>query len=179
MPEIMPARTDIAHGVERLPQVDLFLPSWGEIRPMLRPGEPVPPADADAVATAIVRGSFEYQGQKCSAASRAYIPKSLWKRVREEMGLTNVKLMIPFCRTVDEGRKVVEVMRQSGLEQGKDGLEIYVMCEIPSNVVLAEDFAEIQGVISRELYEYEPGMDLESAPLLGTFRTDDPQSFIK
>jgi pyruvate,water dikinase len=65
------------------------------------------------------------------------------KRAREDMGLKNIKLMIPFCRTVEEGRRVIEVMRQAGLEQGKDGLELYVMCEIPSNVILAEEFAEI------------------------------------
>jgi pyruvate,water dikinase len=87
------------------------------------------------------------------------------KRVREEMGLTNVKLMIPFCRTVDEGRKVVEVMRQSGLEQGKDGLEIYVMCEIPANVVLAEDFAEVFNgfsIGSNDLTQLLLGLDRDS-----------------
>lgn len=65
------------------------------------------------------------------------------KKVREEMGLTNVKLMIPFCRTVDEGKKVIKLMADYGLKQGKNGLEIYMMVEIPSNVVLADDFAKI------------------------------------
>ena len=56
-------------------------------------------------------------------------------RVRREMGLANVKAMIPFCRTVDEGRRVIAVMAANGLKQGEDGLEIYAMCELPSNVV--------------------------------------------
>ena len=58
-------------------------------------------------------------------------------RVREDMGLTNVKAMIPFCRTVDEGRKVVSLMSEYGLVRGVEGLEIYVMAEIPSNVISA------------------------------------------
>ncbi|HEY0899419.1 MAG TPA: phosphoenolpyruvate synthase, partial [Sphingobacteriaceae bacterium] len=65
------------------------------------------------------------------------------KRVRKEMGLTNVKLMIPFCRTPEEGRKVVDLMANYGLIQGENELEIYVMAEIPSNVLLAEEFAAI------------------------------------
>jgi pyruvate,water dikinase len=65
------------------------------------------------------------------------------KKVRDEMGLTNLKLMIPFCRTVEEGRRVQSEMEKHGLKRGASGLEIYVMCEIPSNVILAEEFAEI------------------------------------
>jgi pyruvate,water dikinase len=65
------------------------------------------------------------------------------KRVREEMGLTNLKVMIPFCRTVEEGRRVQAEMEKHGLKRGVNGLELYVMCEIPSNVILAEEFAEI------------------------------------
>ena len=60
-------------------------------------------------------------------------------RVRDEMGLTNVKLMVPFCRTVEEGRRVIEEMARHGLKQGGNGLEVYVMCEIPSNVILAAE----------------------------------------
>jgi pyruvate,water dikinase len=65
------------------------------------------------------------------------------KVVREEMGLTNVKLMVPFCRTIDEGKKVLQVMEEAGLKQGDNNLEIYVMVEIPSNAILGEQFAEI------------------------------------
>ncbi|MBD0388982.1 MAG: phosphoenolpyruvate synthase, partial [Nostoc sp. C3-bin3] len=64
-------------------------------------------------------------------------------RVREEMGLTNVIPMIPFCRTPDEGRLVLAEMAQNGLKQGINGLQVYVMCELPSNVILAEEFAEV------------------------------------
>ncbi len=65
------------------------------------------------------------------------------KKVREEMGLTNVKAMIPFCRTVEEGKKVLKIMAEQGLVCGRNGLEIYVMCEIPANVILADEFAKI------------------------------------
>jgi pyruvate, water dikinase len=64
-------------------------------------------------------------------------------KVRGEMRLTNVKLMIPFCRTVEEGRRVLAVMAEADLERGRDGLEVYVLCEIPSNIILAEAFAEV------------------------------------
>jgi pyruvate,water dikinase len=63
------------------------------------------------------------------------------RKVRQEMGLKNLKLMIPFCRTVVEGRKVLAEMAANGLKRGEDGLEVYVMCEIPSNVILADQFA--------------------------------------
>lgn len=85
--------------------------------------------------------------------------------VREEMGLVNVKLMIPFCRTVDEGKKVQEVMAENGLERGKKGLEIYVMTEIPSNVVQADDFAEIFdgfSIGSNDLTQLTLGIDRDS-----------------
>ena len=64
------------------------------------------------------------------------------KRVREEFGLTNLKLMIPFCRTPEEGERVLATMREGGLVRGESGLEVYVMAEIPSNILLAERFAE-------------------------------------
>lgn len=85
-------------------------------------------------------------------ASRYYNPRyqagfalecRAMKKVREEMGLTNVKLMIPFCRTVEEGQLVLAEMEKHGLRRGENGLEIYVMCEIPSNVILAEQFAVV------------------------------------
>lgn len=65
------------------------------------------------------------------------------KKVRDEFGLKNVSVMIPFCRTVEEGKKVLQEMAKNGLKRGKDGLKVYVMCEIPSNVILAEQFAKI------------------------------------
>jgi len=63
-------------------------------------------------------------------------------RLRETMGFTNVLVMIPFCRTLSEADKVLEVMAENGLKRGEDGLEVYVMCEIPANVILATEFAQ-------------------------------------
>jgi len=88
------------------------------------------------------------------------------RRVRKEMGLTNLKLMIPFCRTVEEGRLVQAEMAKHGLERGVDGLEIYVMCEIPSNVILAAEFAEIFdgfSIGSNDLTQLILGVDRDSA----------------
>ena len=88
------------------------------------------------------------------------------KRVREDMGLTNVKVMIPFCRTVEEGKKVIAVMRKNGLKQEDAGLEIYVMAEIPSNVLLAEEFAAVFdgfSIGSNDLTQLTLGIDRDSA----------------
>ena len=88
------------------------------------------------------------------------------KIVRDEMGFTNVKLMIPFCRTVEEGKKVINLMGDFGLKQGWNDLEIYVMCEIPSNVLQAEEFAEIFdgfSIGSNDLTQLTLGLDRDSA----------------
>ena len=87
------------------------------------------------------------------------------KKVRDEMGLNNVKSMVPFCRTVEEGRKVIGVMEKYGLKQGENGLEIYVMCEIPSNVILADQFAEVFdgfSIGSNDLTQLALGLDRDS-----------------
>lgn len=95
------------------------------------------------------------------------------KQVREEMGLVNVKVMIPFCRTVEEGSKVIEAMKQNGLDRIKDEtLEIYVMAEIPSNVLLAEKFAEIFdgfSIGSNDLTQLTLGIDRDSAIVSSLF----------
>ncbi|SMP61573.1 phosphoenolpyruvate synthase [Neorhodopirellula lusitana] len=99
------------------------------------------------------------------------------KKVRDEMGLTNVKLMIPFCRTVDEGKRVQEVMTQHGLTRGENGLEIYVMCEIPSNVIQAEAFAEIFdgfSIGSNDLTQLTLGVDRDSEIVAHIFNERDP-----
>ncbi|MBU0497460.1 MAG: phosphoenolpyruvate synthase, partial [Candidatus Thermoplasmatota archaeon] len=87
------------------------------------------------------------------------------KKAREEMGLTNIIPMIPFCRTPDEGRKVIEIMKEYGLRRGENNLEIYVMCEIPSNVVLADQFADIFdgfSIGSNDLTQLTLGLDRDS-----------------
>ncbi|HEY9340770.1 MAG TPA: phosphoenolpyruvate synthase [Hanamia sp.] len=94
------------------------------------------------------------------------------RKVREEMGLANVKVMIPFCRTVDEGNKVIAVMKRFGLEQGVNNLEIYVMAEIPSNVILAEKFAAIFdgfSIGSNDLTQLTLGIDRDSAIVSNLF----------
>jgi len=94
------------------------------------------------------------------------------KKVRDEMGLTNVKLMIPFCRTVEEGRKVVALMETYGLCRGKNGLEVYVMAEIPSNVILAKEFAEVFdgfSIGSNDLTQLTLGLDRDSAIISDLF----------
>ncbi|MBD1831230.1 phosphoenolpyruvate synthase [Cyanobacteria bacterium FACHB-472] len=88
------------------------------------------------------------------------------KRVRDEMGLTNVIPMIPFCRTPDEGRKVLAEIAKHGLERGKNGLQVYVMCELPSNVIMAEEFAEVFdgfSIGSNDLTQLTLGLDRDSA----------------
>ena len=87
------------------------------------------------------------------------------KKVRDEMGLTNVKVMVPFCRTPEEGRKVIEAMKEFGLRQERNGLEVYVMCEIPSNVILAEEFADVFdgfSIGSNDLTQLTLGLDRDS-----------------
>ena len=87
------------------------------------------------------------------------------RRVRDEMGLSNVKLMIPFCRTVEEGKLCVAEMKKYGLVQGKNGLELYVMCEIPSNVILADEFGKIFdgfSIGSNDLTQLTLGLDRDS-----------------
>ena len=86
--------------------------------------------------------------------------------VRDVMGLTNVKVMIPFCRTVDEGQRVLDVMQSYGLQRGVNGLEVYVMAEIPSNVILAAQFAEIFdgfSIGSNDLTQLTLGIDRDSS----------------
>ena len=88
------------------------------------------------------------------------------KRVRDEMGLTNVIPMIPFCRTPDEGRQVVAEMAKNGLPRGVNGLQVYVMCELPSNVMEADEFAEVFdgfSIGSNDLTQLTLGLDRDSA----------------
>jgi pyruvate, water dikinase len=98
-------------------------------------------------------------------------------RVRGRMGLSNVKLMVPFCRTVEEGRRVLEEMAAHGLRRGENGLEVYVMCEIPANVVLAEEFAQVFdgfSIGSNDLTQLVLGVDRDSALVAGLFDERNP-----
>jgi len=99
------------------------------------------------------------------------------RRVREEMGFTNVKLMIPFCRRVDEAERVLACMAKHGLERGRAGLEIYVMCEIPNNVILIDEFARhFDGfsIGSNDLTQLTLGVDRDSETVAFDFDERDP-----
>ena len=97
-------------------------------------------------------------------------------RVRKDMGLTNVKIMIPFCRTVAEAKKVIEVMAQHGLKQGDQGLEVYGMCELPSNVVRADEFLRVfdgYSIGSNDLTQLVLGIDRDSGTVAHLFDEND------
>jgi len=110
-------------------------------------------------------------------ASRYYAPEFLpafelecqaLKRVREEFGLKNLKIMIPFCRTVEEGKKVLSIMAANGLKRGVNGLEVYVMAEIPANVILADEFCKIFdgfSIGSNDLTQLVLGIDRDAGTL--------------
>jgi pyruvate,water dikinase len=94
------------------------------------------------------------------------------KRVRDEMGLTNVKLMVPFVRTLKEAEKVLEEMGKNGLARGSNGLEIYMMCEVPSNLILADEFAQIFdgfSIGSNDLTQLTLGLDRDSETISHIF----------
>jgi len=113
------------------------------------------------------RGASRYYDTKFRPAFELECAALL--KVREEIGLTNVKAMIPFCRTPDEGTKVVEILKECGLPRGKNGFEIYMMAEIPSNVILAERFAEIFdgfSIGSNDLTQLILGLDRDSDLLI-------------
>ena len=90
------------------------------------------------------------------------------KKAREEFGLKNIWAMVPFCRTPEEGKKILKIMKEAGLEKGRDGLKVIVMCEIPSNVVLVEEFLEIfdgMSIGSNDLTQLTLGIDRDSAKI--------------
>lgn len=99
------------------------------------------------------------------------------KKVRNEMGLENVKLMIPFCRTIEEGKKVIAEMKKNGLTQGENNLEVYVMIEIPSNVILADEFAQVFdgfSIGSNDLTQLTLGLDRDSTLVSYLFSEQNP-----
>lgn len=119
-------------------------------------------------------------------ASRYYDPQyraafalecQAFKRVRDQMGLTNVIPMIPFCRTPDEGRKVLGEMANHGLVRGENGLQVYVMCELPSNVILAAEFSQVFdgfSIGSNDLTQLTLGLDRDSALVAHLFDERNP-----
>jgi pyruvate,water dikinase len=109
------------------------------------------------------RGASRYYDEKFKPAFG--LECQAIKEVRDEMGLTNVKVMVPFCRTPEEGRLVIKAMGEFGLRRGENGLEVYVMCEIPSNVILAEEFADVFdgfSIGSNDLTQLTLGLDRDS-----------------
>jgi pyruvate,water dikinase len=97
-------------------------------------------------------------------------------RVRKDMGLTNIKIMIPFVRTAAEAKRVIDVMAQHGLKQGDDGLEIYAMCELPSNVARAEEFLRVfdgYSIGSNDLTQLVLGIDRDSGTVSHLFDEND------
>ncbi|MGN6179322.1 MAG: phosphoenolpyruvate synthase [Mucilaginibacter sp.] len=116
------------------------------------------------------RGASRYYNERYREGFR--LECEAMKVVRDEMGLTNVKLMIPFCRTVAEGKKVVAVMEEYGLKKGVNGLEVFVMAEIPANVLLANEFAKVFdgfSIGSNDLTQLALGIDRDSALIADLF----------
>jgi len=99
------------------------------------------------------------------------------KRVRDDMGLTNLVIMIPFCRRIDEAGKVLDEMAKNGLKRGENGLEVYVMCEIPNNVIMIDEFSELFdgfSIGSNDLTQLTLGVDRDSELLAHDFEERDP-----
>ncbi len=112
------------------------------------------------------RGASRYYDEKYREAFK--LECQAIRKVREGFGLTNVIVMVPFCRTVEEGKKVLAVMKEAGLERGKDKLRVYVMAEIPSNILLVDEFAKIFdgfSIGSNDLTQLTLGIDRDNGNL--------------
>ena len=121
------------------------------------------------------RGASRYVDPSFSAAFALECKAVL--RVRNEMGLDNLWVMIPFVRTLEEGRKVIEVLEQNGLKQGENGLKIIMMCEVPSNALLADEFLEIFdgfSIGSNDLTQLTLGLDRDSSIVAHLFDERNP-----
>ncbi|MFA7170435.1 MAG: phosphoenolpyruvate synthase [Candidatus Paceibacterota bacterium] len=112
------------------------------------------------------RGASRYYDEKYAAAFA--LECEAIKRVREQFGLTNVIVMIPFCRTVDEGKNVLDIMKKFGLERGKNGLKVFVMAEIPANILLVDEFSKIFdgfSIGSNDLTQLTLGLDRDNGTI--------------
>jgi pyruvate,water dikinase len=112
------------------------------------------------------RGASRYYDEKFKEAFK--LECRAIKKVRDTFGFTNVIVMIPFCRTVEEGKKVLEIMVGEGLKQGDKGFKVYVMAEIPANIILAEEFAKIFdgfSIGSNDLTQLTLGLDRDNGTL--------------
>jgi pyruvate,water dikinase len=121
------------------------------------------------------RGASRYASEDFAECFKLEI--EAMKRVRDEMGLTNVELMIPFVRTLDEATSVVELLKENGLERGKNGLRLIMMCELPSNAVLADEFLEYFdgfSIGSNDMTQLTLGLDRDSALVAGSFDERNP-----
>jgi pyruvate,water dikinase len=121
------------------------------------------------------RGASRYSSEDFAECFKLEI--EAMKRVRDEMGLTNVELMIPFVRTLDEAASVVELLKENGLERGKNGLRLIMMCELPSNAVLADEFLEYFdgfSIGSNDMTQLTLGLDRDSALVAGSFDERNP-----
>lgn len=121
------------------------------------------------------RGASRYYDPKFTEAFKLEVRAI--KKVREEFGLKNIVALIPFCRTPDEGRKVLDIMRDAGLEKGVDGFKVLVMCEIPSNVLRADEFLDIFdgfSIGSNDLAQLTLGLDRDSGIVAGISNENDP-----
>jgi pyruvate,water dikinase len=121
------------------------------------------------------RGASRYASEKFKPAFRLEVEAI--KRVRSTFGLKNVHVMVPFCRTPDEGRRVLETMAEFGLRKGEDGLSVYVMCEIPANVLRADEFLDLFdgfSIGSNDLTQLTVGLDRDSGIVASITNENDP-----
>jgi pyruvate, water dikinase len=116
------------------------------------------------------RGASRYYDDRYAAGFALECAALL--RSRDDLGLTNIKVMVPFCRTVEEGKRVIAAMAANKLRQGENGLEIYAMCEVPSNAILAEEFLAVFdgfSIGSNDLTQLTLGLDRDSGTVAHLF----------
>jgi pyruvate,water dikinase len=121
------------------------------------------------------RGTSRYLSEEFRACFE--LECTALKRVRDDMGLTNVEIMVPFCRTLEEAEAVINLLKHNGLERGKNGLRIIMMCEIPSNALLAEEFLEYFdgfSIGSNDMTQLTLGLDRDSALISNLFDERNP-----